>query len=178
MASSSSFQFIQQGPKGDKGSRKLIRSHVMKGKNSGRKLPPRGRSGALARDAVTAAVSAQGAEDYSPSGSEDGRLARASRVRLSVAGGQLFNVFAGEEHSFFGLKENWITPRMRQLLYECGINHASTLYCLDLLTPYSRFFGGGSFIPSSMVPAQSRHELPVVFLDHHKPCLYACPNSD
>ncbi|KAM0554801.1 hypothetical protein ACHAPJ_006873 [Fusarium lateritium] len=132
------FQFVDNDSTSKPGSRKAIRSHVMKGKNLGRTIQGRGRKhaapyegdffegvqqvkqqmcnkdGGIADDAVL---------------DQDGNALMFPEVTTVDAVNSFNNPFAGEEYTYFAFPVQF-TPSMRYMVYEC-------LHCLlAMVTTY------------------------------------------
>ena len=128
MATVRTFQFIGEGNNSDvKHSRKLIRSHVMKGKNMGRKLGPRGLKGAARHSLSCSPQPASTAADSPSKKTINARevetetaLTPRSHSRERRHDQICLGIFAGSEYSYVTFLTKF-TPRMRELIYTCEL---------------------------------------------------------
>ncbi|KAM0289161.1 hypothetical protein ACHAO9_006381 [Fusarium lateritium] len=110
------FQFINNDSTNKPGSRKTIRSHVMKGKNTGRIIQGRGRRHAVAQNSdlfkdIHLAEHNEGVVDA------DGSTLIFPEITLIDTAYTLNNPFAGEEYTYFSFPVQF-TSSMRYFVYE------------------------------------------------------------
>lgn len=111
------FQFINNESTNKPGARKAIRSHVMKGKNTGRIIQGRGRRHALPlRGDFFKDVHL--AERNGDVVDADGNALIFPEVTLIDTTNTLNNPFAGEEYTYFSFPVQF-TSSMRYFVYEC-----------------------------------------------------------
>lgn len=120
-----SFQFIDNGTANTPDSRRAIRSHVMKGRNLGRKIQGRGRKNAPPQtDEFFGDV-------HQPHEEERGIIEVAKDAAARQDGSKLLfpeiiavdiatssNPFAGSEFQYFSFPIQF-TPSMRYMVYQC-----------------------------------------------------------
>ncbi|KAF9763842.1 hypothetical protein IL306_002974 [Fusarium sp. DS 682] len=125
------FQFIDNDSASKAGSRKVIRSHVMKGKNLGRIIQGRGKRHAAPQLTRVVEKSDQLKESGSveegregPNGAidSDGNALLFPDITDTDTGYSINNPYAGKEYTYFSFPVQF-TPSMRYYVYEC-------LHCL------------------------------------------------
>ncbi|KAF4971273.1 hypothetical protein FSARC_1843 [Fusarium sarcochroum] len=130
------FQFVDNDSTNKSGSRKAIRSHVMKGKNLGRTIQGRGRKHAAPYEGdfflgVQQFKQKEGIKDGriddDPIIDQDGNALMFPEITAVDAANTFNNPFAGEEYTYFAFPVQF-TPSMRYLVYEFNTSVCNIIY--------------------------------------------------
>ncbi|KAF2456236.1 hypothetical protein BDY21DRAFT_415880 [Lineolata rhizophorae] len=117
------FQFVDNRTTLDRLSRKVIRSHVMKGKNRGKTIPARAQKRAPVQTSI-----------HDMPRQRQGDI-RASELREEAKGTfSPFNPFAGTEYSYFAFPIQ-LTPPMRYMIYQFHSTVSETIYPHEFCRP-------------------------------------------
>jgi hypothetical protein len=126
------FQFVDNSAAIDNRSRRLIRSHVMRGRNRGRTLPSRARKDAIPATALLPGTTTPllPAADDGECGSErepfaeveDGKPIFPEMTRTNDTQGSSLSAgpLVGTEYSYFPFPMP-LTPRIRSLVHQCTV---------------------------------------------------------
>jgi hypothetical protein len=143
-----SFQFVENG-KIDGAARKLIRSHVMKGKNVGkirpRRTPKVQREPSLSHDGYAASLSI-GISCRSPEDSKDTVISVPQTI--------------GNSLSYFAFPCQ-LQPHMRDLIYQC-MDKVPLHSCLSLLNLFSHFRHHPDTSPYRLLSSGRHYEIDLV----------------
>lgn len=121
-------QFVENNGAVDNVTRRAIRSHVMRGKNSGRKIIGRGRAN-TSENTARSLRELKCIQPHESSGHVKHALVQTSRCEIakkkeanhvSSLGGESWDSFLGREFAYFAFPFQLTAP-MRRLVYQCNI---------------------------------------------------------
>ncbi|KAF5019377.1 hypothetical protein F66182_8627 [Fusarium sp. NRRL 66182] len=137
------FQFVENGSATKPGSRKVIRSHVMKGRNLGRIIQGRGRKHAALQEydffkdihqlKESKGINKYGKDDDSIIDRDGNALVFPEFMPVDIIC-PLNNPFAGEEYTYFSIPVQ-LTPSMRYLVYQFNTSICNLIYPYSFCRP-------------------------------------------